>query len=123
MKGTEVLFKTRVIPQETGISKEKNLDFKIQSAVLQQVGAEVFSNYRTHFFNQIIGQEMDMSCLLQKLLSSYLYMILNPYGKRYSEIVVQRSEASLRYNLAKIILLHTQQKNIMYTIYICKYCS
>ena len=38
VKATEVIFKKRVNWQERGIAKERNLDLKIQYAVLEQLG-------------------------------------------------------------------------------------
>ena len=109
VKATEVLFKRRVVANTIGITQEKNLDLKIQSAVLQQVGIEIFQTHSTHFFEHRIGQEMDhLSSLIQKVSSCYLKMRLKTYGKRYSEMVVHKNKPSLRHQLTKTILFRNQ---------------
>ena len=45
VKATEVLFKRRVMTNEIGITNERNLDLKIQSAVLEQIGVDVFPSF------------------------------------------------------------------------------
>ena len=78
---------TRVMTNKIGITNEKNLDLKIQSAVLEQIGVVFFPSFRTHFYEHRIGHEMDhLSCLLRKISSNYLKMRLKTFGKKYSEI-------------------------------------
>ena len=105
VKATEVLFKQKVIAQKIGITNERNLDLKIQSSILEQIGIGVFNNHTTHFFDHRVGGEMDhFSSLLRKISSRYLNMRLKTFGKRYSEMVVHRNEPSLRHQLTKTIL-------------------
>ena len=109
VKATEVLFKRRVMTNEIGITNEKNLDLKIQSAVLEQIGVDVFPSFRTHFYEHRIGHKMDhLSCLLRKISSNYLKMRLKTFGKKYSEMVVHKNEPSLRHQLTKTILFRHQ---------------
>ena len=109
VKATEVLFKRRVMTNEIGITNEKNLDLKIQSAVLEQIGVDVFPSFRTHFYEHRIGHEMDhLSCLLRKISSNYLKMRLKTFGKKYSEMLVHKNEPSLRHQLTKTILFRHQ---------------
>ena len=51
VKATEVIFKKRVFWQEKGIAREKNLDLKIQYAVLEQLGNEVFGKSLAYFLS------------------------------------------------------------------------
>ena len=83
--------------------------YEIQSAVLEQIGVDVFPSFRTHFYEHRIGHEMDhLSCLLRKISSNYLKMRLKTFGKKYSEMVVHKNEPSLRHQLTKTILFHHQ---------------
>ena len=109
VKATEVLFKQKVIAQKIGITNERNLDLKIQSSILEQIGIGVFNNHTTHFFDHRVGGEMDhLSSLLRKISSRYLNMRLKTFGKMYSEMVVHRNEPSLRHQLTKTILFQNQ---------------
>ena len=53
VKATEVILNIQlfVVWQEKGILREKNLDLKIQYAVLEQLGNEVFANSPAHFLS------------------------------------------------------------------------
>ena len=105
VKATEVLFKQKVIAQKIGITNERNLDLKIQSSILEQIGIGVFKYHTTHFFDHRVGGEMDhLSSLLRKISSRCLNMRLKTFGRRYSEMVVHRNEPSLRHQLTKTIL-------------------
>ena len=51
-----VIFKKRVLWQKKTL--EKNIDLKIQSAVLKQLGPGVFTQFANHFFQNIFGQNV-----------------------------------------------------------------
>ena len=36
---------------------EKNIGLKIESAIVEQFGPDIFNNVRNHFFDHQIGQE------------------------------------------------------------------
>ena len=81
----------------------------MQSAVLEQVRIDVFSNYRIYFLKNRKDQEMDhLSCLLEKVSSSLLNIRVKSYGKTYSEMVGDKNEPSLRHQLTKTILFNNQ---------------
>ena len=50
IKATEVIFKKRVVWKDKGISREKNLDLKIQYAVLEQLDWDIHTDSSTHLF-------------------------------------------------------------------------
>ena len=54
VKATEVIFKKRVVWQDKGMSREKNVDLKIQYAVLEQLGHEIFTDSSAHLFAFIL---------------------------------------------------------------------
>ena len=59
VKATEVIFKKRVVWQDKGISREKNLDLKIQYAVLEQLGHDIFTDSPAHLFAHSVRVESD----------------------------------------------------------------
>ena len=109
LTAVEALFREKVIGQQIEISIEKNLDLKLQFAVLQQIGPGVFNSSRSHFFDHPIGQEMDhLSALLRQIISTYLSLRLKTYGGKYSEMIVHRNESSLQHELTKTIIFRNQ---------------
>ena len=73
LKATEVIFKQRVINTERGITVDRMIDLKIESAVAQQIGNTVFNNVDGHYFEHEIGQEMDhLSSLLRTVVQRYI---------------------------------------------------
>ena len=82
LKATEVIFKRRVINTERGITVDRMIDLKIESAVVQQIGNRVFNNVDGHYFEHEIGQEMDhLSSLLRTVVQRYIKLRLKTYGK------------------------------------------
>ena len=69
VKAAEVLFKKRVQWQRWGITNERNIDLKIQYAVLKQFGPGVFHESSTHFFQHIIVVESNHLTTLLKLVT------------------------------------------------------
>ena len=109
VKATEVLFKKRVQWQKKGITSEKNINLKIQYAILKQLGPNIFNSSSTHFFEHTIGEECNHLTSLVKLVTQkYLSLRLKTYGKRYTEMVVHQNEPSLRHELTKTILFRNQ---------------
>ena len=51
VKATEVIFKKRVVLQDKGIPRERNIDLKIQYAVLEQLGHDIFTDSPTHLLH------------------------------------------------------------------------
>ena len=85
LKATEVIFKRRVINTERGITVDRMIDLKIESAVVQQIGNRVFNNVDGHYFEHEIGQEMDhLSSLLRTVVQRYIKLRLKTYGKMYT---------------------------------------
>ena len=58
-KATKVILKKRVVWQDKGISREKNLDLKIQYAVLEQLSHDIFTDSPAHLFAHSVGVECD----------------------------------------------------------------
>ena len=109
LKAAEVIFKRRVIDTERGITTEKMIDLKIESAVVQQMGNALFSSVDGHYFYHEIGQEMDhLSSLMRTIVQRYVRLRLNTYGKLYTQMIVHKNMPSLRHQLNKTILFHNQ---------------
>ena len=69
VKATEVIFKKRVVWQDKGISREKNLDLKIQYAVLEQPGHDIFTDSPNHIFAHSVSVKCDHLSSLLKLVT------------------------------------------------------
>ena len=95
IKATEVIFKKRVVQQDKGISREKNLDLKIQYAVLEQLGHDIFIDSPAYLFAHS-GVECDhLSSLLKLVTQKYLNIRIKTYGKRFSQMIVHKNQHSL----------------------------
>ena len=82
IKATEVLFKRRVISCDSGITMEKNIGLKIESAIVEQFVPNIFNNVRNHFFDHEIGQEGDhLTSILRVVVQKYVNLCLKTYGK------------------------------------------
>ena len=104
VKATEVIFKCRVIYNEKGITAEKNLKLKIETAVVEQFGLNIFNHVDGHFFECHIGQERDhLTSLMRSVVEMYLDFRLKSYGKRYTEIMAHKNLPSSRHELTKTI--------------------
>ena len=68
-----MIFKRRVIGVERGITTERMIDLKIESAVTQQLGSGLFNNADGHYFDHKIGQNMDhLSSLMRTIVQRYV---------------------------------------------------
>ena len=109
LKAKEVIFKWRVINTERGITVDRMIDLKIESAVVQQIGNRVFNNVDGHYFEHEIGQEMDhLSSLLRTVVQRYIKLRLKTYGKMYTMRIVHQNLPSIRHQLNKTILFRNQ---------------
>ena len=64
-KAPEVIFRRKVIENDIGISKEKDLDQKIQNSVFEHLGLAHFRSSLSHFYDNTVGEERDhLSSLL-----------------------------------------------------------
>ena len=92
VKATEVIFKRRVISCDSGITMEKNIGLKIESALVEQFGPDIFNNVDNHFFDHHIGQERDhLTSLLRLVVKRYLNLRLKTYGKKYTEMIAHKN--------------------------------
>ena len=89
MKATEAIFKRRVITCKSGITHEKNIDLKIESAAVKQFGHGLFDD-TDHFFEHHIGQERDHIFTDENYRKRYLHLRLKTYGKRYKNDCTQK---------------------------------
>ena len=109
IKAAEVVFKRRVIDTKQGITREKMIDLKIETAVMQQLGNGLFNNADGHYFDHEIGQEMDhLSSLMRTFVQKYVKLRLKTCGKMFSEHIVHQNLPSLRHQLNKTILFRNQ---------------
>ena len=73
VQATEKEFKQKVIESDGGIVFDKNINLKLQSAVLSRIGPGMLGTSSEHFFDHRIGQEADhLSKLLMKVVAKYL---------------------------------------------------
>ena len=80
--------------QDKGISREKNLDLKIQYAVWEQLGHDIFTDSPAHLFAHSVGVECDhLSSLLKLVIQKYPILRIKTYGKRFSQMVVSQESA------------------------------
>ena len=56
IKSTEVIFREHVICSEHGITTERNISLKIETAVAEQLGHTVFHADNAHYFEHHIEQ-------------------------------------------------------------------
>ena len=108
VKATEVIFKRQVISCDSGITMEKNIGLKIESALVEQFGPDIFNNVDNHFFDHHIGQERDhLTSLLRLVVKRYLNLRLKTYGKKYTQMIAHKNLPSSRHELTKTILFLT----------------
>ena len=69
VKAAEVVFKKRVQWQRLGITYERNIDLKIQYAVLKQFSPGIFHESSAHFFQHAIQDESNHLTSLLKLVT------------------------------------------------------
>ena len=109
IKTAEVIFKRRVLWEGKEMSFRKNLKKRIESAVLEQLGLDIFATSQDHFFEHALGTESDhLSALLRLITSKYVSLRLKTYGKRFTEMVTHKNVPSLRHTLTKAILFKNQ---------------
>ena len=109
VKATEMVFKQRVLDEERGVNYEYKLDLKIQSAVLELLGPQIFKNISGHYFEHSTGAESDqLSSVLRLTVQKYLGFWLKTYGKEYSEMVIHSNVLSIRHTLTKSVIFKNQ---------------
>ena len=105
IKAAKKEFWEQVIEQEGRIAFDKNIDLKMQSTVLARLGVSVFNDSSQHYFDHRIGQETDhLSSLLKQIVSKYIQMRLNTYGKKYTAEIAHGNQVSKRHQLTRLIL-------------------
>ena len=105
IKSTEDIFRECVICSEHGITAERNISLKIETAVAEQLGHIVFHADNAHYFEHHIEQQRDnLSSLMRLVTRKYLNLRLKTYGMLYTEFVVQKNMPSIRHELNKTIL-------------------
>ena len=87
----------------------RKLDQKIQSAVLDLLGPNVFSDSSKHYFQHSIGAESDhLSSLVRLTVKKYPSLRLKSYGKRFTEMVIHGNVPSVRHTLMNAIIFKNQ---------------
>ena len=101
----ENYLREQVIEHEERITFDKNIDLKMQSAVLARQGIDVFNVLPQHYFDHRIGEETDhLSSLLKRVVSKYIQMRLKTYGKKYTAEIAHGNKVSKRHQLTKLII-------------------
>ena len=102
--------------KELAQTQVKILLFKLQSAVFQQLGPQIFHISGEQFVEHRIRIKSDhLSSLLRITMEKYVDMSLKMYGKRFSEMVVHNIPP-LGMNQPKQLSLETNRW--LYTIYV-----
>ena len=105
VKAMEIIFGRRVIGQGIGISTDKNLFGRIQSAVLEHYGPCVFNSSTSHFYEHSFGAERDhLSFLVKAVSEKYLHLRMATYAKKFSQMVISKNVPSTRHMMTKQIL-------------------
>ena len=68
IKMSEVIFKRRVIKNEKGITSERNLNPKIQSSILAQIGTDILNNIGGHYADHTTGEGYHLTSLLRLIV-------------------------------------------------------
>ena len=108
IKRSEAIFKRRVIESTMGITSERNLDLKIQSEVLAQVGTNVFKNIGNYYADHHIGEGDHLTSLLRMIIMKYITIWLKSYGKDYTQMVAHKNIPSTRHLLTKSVIFSGQ---------------
>ena len=91
-----------------GITSERNLDLRIQSGVLAQIGTSVFKNIGNHYADHNIGEGDHLTSLLWLIIKKYTRIRLKSYGKDYTQIVAHKNIPSTRHLLTKSVIFSGQ---------------
>ena len=109
VQATEKEFKQKVIESDGGIVFDKNINLKLQSAVLSRIGPGMLETSSEHFFDNRIGQEADhLSNLLRKVVAKYLDVQLNTYIKQFTTTIAHQNQPSEWHHLTKLVLFRNQ---------------
>ena len=109
VKAAEVLFNKRVQWQRQGITYERNIDLKIQYAILKQFGPGVFHESSAHFFQHAIGVESNhLTSLLKLVTQKNLSLRFKTNGEKHSEMILHRNMPSLQHKLTRTMLFRNQ---------------
>ena len=104
-----ILFQRRVIEQGIGINTDKNLNPKLQSAVFQQLGPQIFYISGDHLFEYRIEMKSHhLSFLLSITVEKHVDMRLKTLGKKFTEMVVHRNISCIGHELTKTIIFRNQ---------------
>ena len=85
-----------------------NLDLKIQSEVLAQVGTNVFKNIGNHYADHHIGEGDHLTSLLRMIIMKYITIRLKSYGKDYTQMVAHKNIPSTWHLLTKTVIFSGQ---------------
>ena len=109
VQATEKEFKKKVIEGGGGTVFDKNINLKLQSAVLSRIGPGMLETSSKHFFDHRIGQEADhLSNLLRKVVAKYLDVQLKTYAKQFTTTIAHQKQPSEWHHLTKLILFRNQ---------------
>ena len=80
IKSTEVIFREHIVCNECGITTERNINLKIETGVVEQLGYTVFTTDNAHYLEHHIGQERDhLSSLMRLIIRKYLNLRLKTW--------------------------------------------
>ena len=105
---SEVIFKRRVIKNEMWKTDERNLDLKIQSGILAQIGTDIFNNIRGHYADLTTREGDHLTSLLRLIVAKYVSIRLKSYGTDYTQMVAYKNIPSNRHLLTKSVIFSGQ---------------
>ena len=83
---------------------ERNLDLKIQSGILAQIGTEIFNHIWGHYADHTTGEGNHLISLLRLIVAKYVSIRLKPYGKDYTQMVADKNIPSKRHLLTRSVI-------------------
>ena len=87
----------------------KNINLKLQSAVLSRIGPGLLETSFEHFFVHRICQEADhLSNLLSKMVAKYLDVQLKTYAKQFTTTIAHWNQPSEWHHIIKLVLFRNQ---------------
>ena len=88
---------------------DKNINLKLQSAVLSRIGPGLLETLCEHFIDHRIGQEADhLSNLLSKVVAKYLDVQQKTYAKQFTTTIAHQNQPSEWHHLTKLVLFRNQ---------------
>ena len=97
-----------VLNLNASMRSERNLDLKIQSGILAQIGTDIISNIRGHYAHHTTAESDHLTSSLRFIVAKYVSIRLKSYGKDYTQKVPHKNIPSNRHLLTKSVIFSGQ---------------